>query len=68
MRGLGALFWRFGDTWLIDGLGVNGLARSIGRFSQTLRRMQTGYLYHYAFVMILGFLCLVGIILVKEVK
>lgn len=62
-RGVGGLFWRFGDVWLIDGLGVNGLARSIGRFSQTLRRIQTGYLYHYAFVMILGFLCLVAIVL-----
>ncbi|HRA42091.1 MAG TPA: NADH-quinone oxidoreductase subunit L [Gammaproteobacteria bacterium] len=62
-RGIGGLFWRFGDVWLIDGLGVNGLARSIGRFSQTLRRIQTGYLYHYAFVMILGFLCLVVIVM-----
>ncbi|HQW58149.1 MAG TPA: NADH-quinone oxidoreductase subunit L, partial [Gammaproteobacteria bacterium] len=62
-RGIGGLFWRFGDVWLIDGLGVNGLARSIGRFSQTLRRIQTGYLYHYAFVMILGFLCLVAIVM-----
>ncbi len=61
--GVGGLFWRFGDVWLIDGLGVNGLARSIGRFSQTLRRIQTGYLYHYAFVMILGFLCLVAIVI-----
>ncbi|HXH54166.1 MAG TPA: NADH-quinone oxidoreductase subunit L [Gammaproteobacteria bacterium] len=63
MCGLGSLFWRFGDMWLIDGVGVNGLARSIEKFSQTLRRIQTGYLYHYAFVMILGFLCLIAIVI-----
>jgi NADH-quinone oxidoreductase subunit L len=63
MRGVGSLFWRLGDVWLIDGLGVNGLAHFIGRFSQTLRRIQTGYLYHYAFVMILGFLCLIAIVI-----
>jgi NADH-quinone oxidoreductase subunit L len=63
MRGVGSLFWRLGDEWLIDGLGVNGLAHFIGRFSQTLRRIQTGYLYHYAFVMILGFLCLIAIVI-----
>lgn len=67
-RGLGTLFWRFGDVLLIDGFGVNGLAHAIGRFSQTLRRMQTGYLYHYVFLMVLGFLLLIGWLVVKGVK
>jgi NADH-quinone oxidoreductase subunit L len=51
--------WRFGDQWLIDGLGVNGTAEGVGRASYLLRRIQTGYLYHYAFAMITGFLFLV---------
>lgn len=59
-RGIGGWFWRFGDIWLIDGLGVNGSANSIGRFSEVMRRIQTGYLYHYAFLMILGFLFLIA--------
>lgn len=60
VRGGGRIFWHLGDQWLIDGVGVNGTAHAIGRVSQRIRRLQTGYLYHYAFVMILGFLVLVG--------
>lgn len=62
-RGLGTFLWRFFDICLIDGFGVNGLAHSIGRLSQVFRRMQTGYLYHYVFLMIVGFLFLIGIIM-----
>lgn len=57
-RGIGAFFWRFGDVWLIDGVGVNGTADNIGTMSIWGRKFQTGYLYHYAFVMIVGFLIL----------
>ncbi|WP_290648088.1 NADH-quinone oxidoreductase subunit L [Aquisalimonas sp.] len=57
-RGLGTLLWRVGDVRLIDGLMVNGSARTIGRFAAALRHAQTGYLYHYAFVMIIGLLVL----------
>jgi NADH-quinone oxidoreductase subunit L len=55
-RGLGGLFWKLGDMWLIDGILVNGSADAVGRFSGLLRRLQSGYLYHYAFAMILGLL------------
>jgi len=55
-RMLGTLFWRVGDEKLIDGLIVNGSAKSIGWFSSVVRHIQTGYLYHYAFVMIIGLL------------
>jgi len=41
---------------LIDGLLVNGTARSVGWMSSLVRHVQTGYLYHYAFAMILGLL------------
>jgi len=57
-RMLGRIFWRFGDMKLIDGLVVNGSAKSVGWFSSIIRHMQTGYLYHYAFVMIIGMLLL----------
>lgn len=53
-RGIGSLFWRVGDRVLIDGLLVNGSARLIGWFSGVLRNVQTGFLYTYAFAMIIG--------------
>lgn len=59
IRGIGFLFWRLGDQWAIDGIAVNGSARSVGRLALRLRKWQTGYLYHYAFTMITGFLILV---------
>ncbi|NOY67090.1 MAG: NADH-quinone oxidoreductase subunit L [Gammaproteobacteria bacterium] len=57
-RMIGGLFFRFGDTKLIDGLIVNGSAKTIGWFSGVVRKIQTGYLYHYAFTMIFGLLLL----------
>jgi NADH-quinone oxidoreductase subunit L len=59
-RGLGRLFWRLGDVKLIDGLFVNGSAKTIGWFSGVVRHIQTGYLYHYAFAMIIGLLLLLS--------
>jgi NADH-quinone oxidoreductase subunit L len=59
IRKLAEYFWRVGDQWLIDGLGVNATANSITRFANCLRKLQSGYLYHYAFMMILGFLFLI---------
>jgi len=55
---LGHLLWKFGDIKLIDGLLVNGSARAVGWFSGKLRQIQTGFLYHYAFAMIIGLLLL----------
>jgi len=53
-RGLGTALWRVGDVALIDGGMVNGSARVVGWLSGLLRHMQSGYLYHYAFAMIIG--------------
>ena len=53
------MFWRIGDVMLIDGLAVNGTARVIGWFSSIIRHVQTGYVYHYAFAMILGLFLLI---------
>ncbi len=55
-RGIGRLFWKTGDAFFIDGLLVNGSARLVGAFAGIARQMQTGYLYHYAFAMIIGLL------------
>ncbi|MDB5910744.1 MAG: NADH:ubiquinone oxidoreductase subunit, partial [Massilia sp.] len=55
-RVLGEGLWKFGDRGLIDGLIVNGSARLVGWFSSVVRTAQTGYIYHYAFVMIVGVL------------
>jgi NADH-quinone oxidoreductase subunit L len=59
-RGIGGLLWRIGDATLIDGIMVNGTARLIGWFSTIVRQIQTGYLFHYAFAMIIGLLVLIG--------
>lgn len=59
-RGLGQFFWQIGDVRLIDGIMVNGTARSVGWLSGILRKLQTGYLYHYAFVMIIGLLAMLS--------
>jgi NADH-quinone oxidoreductase subunit L len=53
-RLLGRGFWKVGDQAIIDGLLVNGSAKLVGLFGSLIRLFQTGYLYHYALVMILG--------------
>ena len=55
-RLLGGGLSNVGDKTLIDGLIVNGSAKAVGWFSRVIRTLQTGYIYHYAFVMILGVL------------
>ncbi|MES9874220.1 MAG: NADH-quinone oxidoreductase subunit L [Candidatus Sedimenticola sp. 6PFRAG7] len=57
-RGIGKLLWNVGDRGLIDGLIINGSAKTVGRFADWIRNVQTGYLFHYAAVMILGLLLL----------
>ena len=59
-RGIGRFLWRNGDARIIDGLIVNGSANTVGWISSVLRRMQTGYLYHYAFTMIVGMLAILS--------
>jgi NADH-quinone oxidoreductase subunit L len=58
-RGFGRALWRVGDVRLIDGLAVNGTARMIGWVAATVRHVQSGYVYHYAFAMILGLFLLI---------
>ncbi|WP_240099512.1 NADH-quinone oxidoreductase subunit L [Thermomonas flagellata] len=57
---LGRLFRRV-DGGLIDGVAVNGSAQAVGLAARVLRRVQSGYLYHYAFAMILGLIALLAL-------
>jgi NADH-quinone oxidoreductase subunit L len=60
---LGQFLWKRGDELIIDGMMVNGTARTVGRLSGALRHLQTGYLYHYAFAMIIALTVFLGWIL-----
>lgn len=53
-RGIGKVLWGVGDRVIIDGLAVNGTARSLGFLGSQIRKIQSGYLYHYAFAMVFG--------------
>ncbi len=57
---LGRLFWKAGDTAAIDDVMVNGSVKLVHRVAGSVRRLQSGYLYHYAFAMILGLILLLG--------
>jgi len=59
-RGLGLGLWKVGDQMLIDGAAVNGSAKAVGMLAAVTRGLQSGYLYHYAFAMIVGLAALVG--------
>ncbi|MGO9851701.1 MAG: NADH-quinone oxidoreductase subunit L [Steroidobacteraceae bacterium] len=59
-RGVGLGLWKGGDEGLIDGAMVNGTAAGIGWFGGVLRRVQSGYLYSYAFWMVIGLVVLLG--------
>ena len=60
-RNTGNTLWQWGDVRMIDGFLVNGTAHMVRRFSALIRKVQTGYLYHYAFAMIIGLLLLLAV-------
>jgi NADH-quinone oxidoreductase subunit L len=51
---LGYLLWKGGDGWLIDGFGPDGISARVLDVTRNVIRLQTGYLYHYAFAMLIG--------------
>ena len=53
-RALGGGLWKIGDAAIIDGFMVNGTARVVGWIAGLVRLFQSGYIYHYAFTMIIG--------------
>jgi NADH-quinone oxidoreductase subunit L len=64
-RRIGTGLWRFGDETVIDGGIVNGSARVVGWLAGVVRQVQSGYLYHYAFAMIIGLAAMLGWLLIQ---
>jgi len=60
---LGTGLWKGGDVAVIDGLAVNGSARVVGWIAALIRYLQSGFIYHYAFTMIIGVLLLLTFLL-----
>src|SRR5262249_23204162 len=58
--GLGKGLWKGGDVAIIDGLLVNGSARTVGFLARMVRMFQSGYVYRYAFAMIFGLLLILS--------
>jgi len=56
---LGTFLWKRGDGWLIDGFGPDGVSARVVDVTNRVVKLQTGYLYHYAFVMLIGIAALV---------
>ena len=51
---LGRFLWKFGDGRIIDGLGPDGISSLVAKLAARARQLQSGYVYHYAFAMLLG--------------
>lgn len=64
-RQLGRGLWKYADAGVIDGLIVNGTARTVSWLASIVRHVQSGYLYHYAFAMIIGLLGLLTWVVVR---
>ncbi|MEX0590401.1 MAG: proton-conducting transporter membrane subunit, partial [Xanthobacteraceae bacterium] len=59
------VLWKFGDGWMIDGFGPDGVSARVIDVTRGVVRLQTGYLYHYAFVMLIGVAALITWFLVR---
>jgi len=62
---LGLFLWKFFDVKLIDGFGPDGIAALIKKFSLKANKFQSGYIYQYAFIMLLGFSALLTFLIVQ---
>jgi NADH-quinone oxidoreductase subunit L len=62
-KGLGDLFWKIGDVKIIDGLGPNGAAWASLKSAARLSKLQSGYVYSYAFVMLIGVAALLAFVI-----
>jgi NADH-quinone oxidoreductase subunit L len=56
---LARALWKYGDGWTIDGLGPDGVSARVLDVTRSVVRLQTGYLYHYAFAMLIGVAALI---------
>jgi len=64
-KNLGLFLWKFFDVKLIDGFGPDGISSLIKRFSLKAKKFQSGFVYQYAFVMLLGFSTLLTFLIIK---
>jgi NADH-quinone oxidoreductase subunit L len=64
-RLLGTGLWKAGDQFLIDGVAVNGSANTVGFIAGIVRRVQSGFLYSYAFWMVIGLAVMLGWFLMR---
>ena len=62
---LGLFLWKFFDLKIIDGFGPDGISSMIKKFSVKANKFQSGYIYQYAFVMLIGFSALLTFLIVK---
>jgi len=62
---IGLFLWKFFDLKIIDGFGPDGISSMIKKFSVKANKFQSGYIYQYAFVMLLGFSALLTFLIVK---
>ena len=61
----GLFLWKFFDLKIIDGFGPDGISSMVKKFSVKANKFQSGYIYHYAFIMLLGFSALLTFLIVK---
>jgi len=57
---IGQFFWKKGDGWLIDGFGPDGISARVQDITGRIVKLQSGYLYHYAFAMMIGIAALIS--------
>ncbi|MBT4711045.1 MAG: NADH-quinone oxidoreductase subunit L, partial [Alphaproteobacteria bacterium] len=60
MKRMGTLLWKVGDGKIIDGFGPDGISARVIDFARRTTKLQSGYVYHYAFVMLLGLVAIVS--------
>ena len=62
---VGLFFWKIVDVKIIDGLGPDGISSIIKKISIKANKFQSGYIYQYAFIMLLGFSALLTFLIIK---
>jgi NADH-quinone oxidoreductase subunit L len=67
-RIFGSIFWKVGDQGIIDGVAVDGSANTIGFVAGIVRRVQSGFLYSYAFWMVIGLAVMLGWFLTRTLN
>ncbi len=68
VKALGYFLWKKGDGWLIDGFGPDGVSARVLQLTGRINKIQTGFLYHYAFAMLIGVAAFVTFFMFAGVK